>query len=91
MLEEERELRIALAVKGNLFLEERGGMEVVDEGASMVSGYEVTFSRGQAKTIQLVGIGVGKFGGRAWVSEMFGVGEEVGHGKGEEDGKVAGV
>ena len=30
---------------------------------SMVSGYAVTFSRGQANTIQLVGTGRGKFGG----------------------------
>ena len=46
-----------------------GGMEdevVVEvEGGvnSMVSGYAVTFSRGQAKTIQLAGTGRGKFGG----------------------------
>jgi len=39
--------------------------EVELEGGadSMVSGYAVTFSRGQAKTIQLVGTGRGKFGG----------------------------
>ena len=31
---------------------------------SRASGYAVTFSRGQAKTSQLVGIGIWKFGGR---------------------------
>ena len=43
-------------------------VEVEVEGGvdSMVSGYAVTFSREQANTIQLVGTGRGKFGGRTF-------------------------
>lgn len=50
-------------------------VEVEVEGGvdSMVSGYAVTFSRGQANTIQLVGTGRGKFGGSVFLPcSLFG-------------------
>jgi hypothetical protein len=52
-----------LEEEGNLVRDEKDEVPVED-WVSRASGYAVTFSRGQAKTNQLVGIGIWKFGGR---------------------------